>query len=337
MKCAVIESPGVLKIEEREIPKAKGKNVLIKVGICGICGTDLHIFKGGMKTKYPYSPGHEYTGIIVGKGEDVTDIDVGERVAVNPNYHCGRCDYCISGRTNHCENRKNTGIKSNGGMAEYVSVHRELVYRIDDLDLKTAVFTEPLSCVLHMIKESSIKKDEQIVIIGGGTMGLLNLIVCKRYFSGEIILSEPVKSKRNLASELGADFICDPKITSLSDLVWSKFKCGADIVFDNVGNSSTIKQAYNSLGKKRRLIISGLISNETAVLPIPLQDMVMKETEIKGIFLNPGTFQEALNISREIASDLKTLVTNEFDLTQIQEAFSSSSKEDSIKTIIRIS
>ena len=121
--------------------------MLIKIEMCGICGTDALIYKGVFPVNYPYSPGHEYSGVVVGTGKKVGSVKIGDRVAVNPNYACGLCYYCRSGFPNHCENQKMPGIKSNGGFAEYACVPERIVYRIPQaISFKEATLIEPVSC-----------------------------------------------------------------------------------------------------------------------------------------------------------------------------------------------
>lgn len=327
---------GVVKIEEKPIPPVEDDKVLINVKMCGICGTDTLIYKGIFHVNFPYSPGHEYSGVVVDAGKKVCSVKVGDRVTVNPNHECGLCSYCRSGLPNHCENLKKPGIKSNGGFAEYVSVPEKIVYRIpDNISFKDATLIEPVSCVLHMVDEAGMKAGDLVVIIGGGTMGLISLLLCKNYGARTVILSEPVEYKRALAKQLGADLTCDPAKESLSSLVKEVDRYGADVVLDNVGSSNTIYEGYKCLRKKGRLTISGLNSDKTDI-PIPSQDIVKNELTVKGVFLNPNTIIRAIGLTASGVYPLDCLITHEFELPEIDRAFDISMKGEAVKVLVRM-
>ena len=336
MKYAVMPQAGIVKIEEKPIPPVEEDKVLIKVKMCGICGTDTLIHKGIFRVNYPYSPGHEYSGVVIDVGNKVNNISIGDRVSVNPNHECGLCRYCRLGLPNHCENLKRPGIKSNGGFAEYVSVPEKIVYRIpQSISFKDATLIEPVSCVLHMIDEADIRMGDIVVITGGGTMGLISLLLCKGFGARMVILSEPVGHKRELAKQLGADMVCDPVKESLSSLIKEIDGHGADIVLDNVGNSNTIFEGYQCLRKKGRLVISGL-NSEKAEIPIPSQDIVRNEFVIKGVFLNPDTFSRAIDLMGSGVFPWDCLFTHEFQLSEIDKAFDTSAEGKAVKVLVRV-
>ncbi|MDO8685908.1 MAG: alcohol dehydrogenase catalytic domain-containing protein, partial [Clostridiales bacterium] len=331
MKYAVIPQAGVVKIEEKPIPPVEEDRVLIKIKMCGICGTDTLIHRGVIHVNYPYSPGHEYSGVVEAVGGKVNGIKIGDRVVVNPNHACGLCYYCRRGLPNHCENLKMPGIKSNGGFAEYVSVPEKIVYRIPgSISFEQATLIEPVSCVLHMIDEADIRMGDLVVIIGGGTMGLISLQLCRHYGARIIVLSEPAEYKRELAKQLGADIVCDPIKENLSSLIKELDGHGADVVLDNVGSSGAIFEGYKCLRKKGRLIISGLNSEKTEI-PVPSQDIVKNELAVKGVFLNPDTFSRTLSLMESRVFPWGLLLTHEFPLCEIDKAFAVASEGQAIK------
>lgn len=336
MKYAVMPQAGMIKIEEKPVPPIEDDKVLINIKMCGICGTDTLIHKGILNVNFPYSPGHEYSGVVVDTGKKVSSIKIGDRVTVNPNHECGLCYFCRLGFPNHCENLKRPGIKSNGGFAEYVSVPEKIVYRIpDSISFRNATLIEPVSCVLHMIDEACIKPRDVVVIIGGGTMGLICLLLCGYYGARTIILSEPVEYKRALAKQLGAFLTCDPAKECLSSRVKETDLHGANLVLDNVGSSNTVFEGYKCLGKKGRLLISGL-NSEKAEIPISVQDIVKNELTIKGVFLNPNTFSRSIELLGMKVFPWDNLFTHEIQLSEINRAFDISAEAKAVKILVNI-
>lgn len=336
MKYAVLSQVGIVNIEDKPIPLVEDDKVLINVKMCGICGTDILIYKGIFHVNFPYSPGHEYSGVVVDVGKKVSSINIGDRVCVNPNHECGLCYYCKLGRPNHCKNLKKPGIKSNGGFAEYCCVPQKIVYRIpQSVSFKVATLIEPVSCVIHAIDQAGINVGDLVVIIGGGTMGLISLLLCKYYGARTVALSEPVKYKREIAKQLGADIVCNPKKECLSLKVKEIDSHGANVILDNVGSSCTISEGYKCLRKNGRLIISGL-NSENAEIPISSQDIVKNELVIKGVFLNPYTFSRAIELIGSGIFPWDCLFTHEFQLSEIDKAFDISAEGKAIKVIVKM-
>jgi 2-desacetyl-2-hydroxyethyl bacteriochlorophyllide A dehydrogenase len=336
MKYVVFEDVGKLEIKEKPVPKVEDDKVLIKVKMCGLCGTDSLIYLGLFPADFPYSPGHEYSGEVVDIGSRVKRIKVNDRVAVNPNCECEECYYCLKGLPHLCENLKRSGIKSNGGLAEYCLVSEKIVYPIPkNISFKEAALIEPLSCCLHVLDEANIQAGDTIAIIGGGTMGLISLELCKNAGAKKIVLSEPIEEKRNIAKKLGATEVSSPTKENLSSLVKNLSPHGADIVIDNVGRPETIKEAFKSLRRKGKLILPGLVLKES-VLPISPFEITKNEIEIKGVFLNPNTFSRAIDVIAAKQINTRALITHEFALDDIAQALETARKGEAIKVVVKI-
>ena len=335
MKYTVFSDVETFSIEEKPLPTAADDKVLIKVRACGLCGTDLLIYKGVLPVQFPYRPGHEYSGEVVQVGKNVIHIDVGDRVVVNPNFECGVCYYCRRGLPHHCLNMKMPGIKSNGGLAEYCLVPERLVYKIlPTTSFTEATLVEPLSCCLHIMDEATIHVGEFVVIIGGGTMGLLCLQLCKKAGARPIILSEPVQRKRELAERFGATRTCDPTKEDLPSFIQSMSTHGADKVVDNVGSEITLKDAIRSLRRKGKLVLSGLSKTES--LPLSALDIVKNEIEIQGAFLNPHTFSRAIDIIESKEIDVHALITQQFVLEDLDKAMMTLERGQAVKIVIMV-
>lgn len=333
MKYALLHGVKDIRIEEKPIPKTAPDRVLIKIIACGICGTDILIYNGSMSTKFPYSPGHECSGVVKSIGENIKHLKVGDRVVVDPNHNCGFCYYCRLGYPHLCENLKKIKVKSNGGFAEYISVPEKIVYKIpDNISFEEATLIEPLSCSIHIIEEANIKFGDFIVIIGGGAMGLLMLQLVKQKGAKITILSEPVKFKRELALRLGADIVVDPMNENLVSSVRKTSKYGANVIIEGIGLPRVIEESLKILARKGILVLPGLCLENKKVNIFPYQ-ITRDEITIKGTFLNPFSFSKAIGQISEITTG--PLITGIYDLGNIKKAVEEVEKGNQIKVIIK--
>ncbi len=147
MEAAQIEAPGQARVIDSAKPSPGADDVLIEVAVAGICGTDLHIFRGEYEAVYPLIPGHEFSGTVVAVGENVRRYKIGDRVTADPNIPCQRCPACQRNEPNQCENLAAIGVTRNGGFAQYVIAPEGNVFSIGDLSFAQAALIEPLACV----------------------------------------------------------------------------------------------------------------------------------------------------------------------------------------------
>jgi len=296
MKAAIFKGPYELHVDEYSLPKIEKSQVLIKVDLCGLCGTDFHIFSGEAPSKPPVIPGHEYVGTVVDKDYHVDALSIGDHVAIDPNIYCGECYYCRHGKINFCTNLKALGVTLNGGFAEYSIVPSSQAYLIPkDLSFSSAAFAEPLSCCVHGMDQASIKLGESVGIIGGGTIGLMMLQLVKISGAGKIILIEPVKYKREMAAKLGADYTFDPNSENINTQIAELTSGGPDVTIECVGKSEATNLALKLTKKGGRIIVFGL-SEKKDTMSINLQNFFHKELNIKGSLLNPFTFARSVEL-----------------------------------------
>ncbi|KPJ56615.1 MAG: hypothetical protein AMS16_02110 [Planctomycetes bacterium DG_58] len=205
MRVVVIDEPGSVAVREFPDPEPGPGEVVIDVRACGFCGTDLHIFRGEYLGDYPVRPGHEAAGVVTSVGEDVEGLKGGDRVAIEPNIHCGTCDMCTSGRGNFCENWTAIGVTLPGCMAEKVLAPAGQVFAIGDLSFEAGAFMEPLSCVLHGMRKIEPLADEDVLITGAGPIGLLLLQLAKLRGAKNVTVTDLREARLQLARDLGAD------------------------------------------------------------------------------------------------------------------------------------
>ncbi len=334
MKYAVIPEVRKIQIRQKPLPLVYEDRVLIKVNLCGICGTDIQIYQGKFPASLPYTPGHEYSGEVVDLGEKTEGIRVGDRVVVNPNFSCGTCYYCTRGFPNHCLDRKKKGLKSNGGFAEYCAVPLQLVFPLPTtISNRESVLVEPLSCALHAVEEAAVEPGDAVVIIGCGTMGLLSLALCRKAGGRPIIAGDPVQAKRELAKKMGADFVLDPTKDALSSIVLDVTRHGAAVVIDNVGISPTIEEGLRSLQKGGTFILAG-INTDARQIPMSPSEITARGLKIRGVFLNPSTFSKALQVMPDIGIDCSSLIAKEFPLADIEKAFKATQSKEAVKIVV---
>jgi 2-desacetyl-2-hydroxyethyl bacteriochlorophyllide A dehydrogenase len=227
MQALTILGPNQAKVEERPKPTPGLGEVLVRVAACGICGTDVHIYRGEYLGEYPIVPGHEFAGDVAAVGSGVSRLRVGDRVAIEPNIACGNCEACLNNRQNFCHNWQAIGVTHPGGMAQYVVAPETTAFDIGALPFEVAAFMEPLSCVVHGIERAEIRLADRVAILGAGPIGLLLLQVALHYGAADVTVLERQDARAELAVALGAR----RTLRRLDDLPGSAY----DLVVDATG------------------------------------------------------------------------------------------------------
>lgn len=336
MKAAIYKGVSDIEVSEYELRSLREGEVLVNVQYCGICGTDKHIYHGEAYAKPPVILGHEYAGVIAGKDKHVDEFQVGDKVAVDPNIYCGECSYCKKGKISFCKNLQALGVSVNGGFAEYSVVPASQLYKLpNNFDLSVAAFAEPLSCCIRGINNAEIKAGDSVVIIGGGSIGLLMVQLVKLSGAAKIILIEPVESKREIAKFFGADFTISPTENEFIQKVIDYTAGGADVVIECVGKKETVECSVKLVDKGGRVVIFGLAPKHQTV-ELNLQELFLKEIEIHNSYLNPFTFNAAVDLLISKKVDVTKLVTNRIHLIDIPQFFNASNNSSTIKSQVII-
>jgi D-arabinitol dehydrogenase (NADP+) len=201
--------------------------VLIKVMASGICGTDLHIFRGEYMGGYPVIPGHEFAGVVEQVGTGITRFKPGDRVAVEPNIACDNCYNCLHNRHNFCLSWQAIGVTRPGGMAQYVTAPEKAVFGIGDLPFEYGAFMEPLSCVVHGVERAQVRLADHVAILGAGPIGILLLQTIRLQGAVEVTVVERNLARTELAGACGAQRC----VTNIDDLEEERY----DVVMDATG------------------------------------------------------------------------------------------------------
>ena len=320
MKAIVFEDKGKYKLKEVPVPKIGEEDVLIKVDTCGICGTDVHIYEGTFPANFPVIIGHEFSGIIKKVGEKVKNFKIGNAVAVNPNTACGKCKYCRNGKENFCIAIPGLGVNYDGGFAEYVKVRESSVYLLPEkLNLEVASFTEPLSCSLHGIDLAEIKPGHSVIILGAGPIGLIIVLLAKISGADKIIITDPVKKRRELALDFGASLALDSTKVNLKRETKTFLKGKAEVVIECIGNPTTQAESLNLVEPGGRVIWFGVADPKAEIKVNPFY-IYRNEITIKGCFVNPYTTERAVRLLGEGKIKVKELITHRFGLNELDEA-----------------
>lgn len=311
MKSAVFYGKHDMRVEESPMPQVGAEDVLIQVKACGICGTDVHIYegdKGAAEVTPPTILGHEFSGVVTEVGAAVTNVKVGDRVCIDPNCYCGKCDFCRNGIAHYCTDMIGYGTTVNGGFAEYCSVNQRQVYKLGDhTTFEQGAMTEPVACCLHGMDMCNIHPGSSVVIIGGGMIGLLMLQLARLAGAARTALLEPVASKREVAKKLGADVCIDPIHEDVKAALAAAGMTWVNTVIECVGRTSTIEQAIDIVGNKGTVMMFGLTKPDDTISLKPFE-VFKKEIELKASYINPYTQKRALELIDSGRLDVSSMV-----------------------------
>jgi D-arabinitol dehydrogenase (NADP+) len=250
MDCIVIKKPGEIIHTQREIPQFNSGEVLIKVMASGICGTDLHIFKGEYLGDYPVIPGHEFSGVVVDVGTLVSRFKLGDRVAVEPNIACDHCDNCLNNHQNFCLNWQGIGVTLPGGMEQFVAAPEKAVFSIGNLPFDNGAFVEPLSCVIHGVERAGIRLGDKIAVLGAGPIGNLLMQMARLQGASQVTVLENNPIRADLAKELGAESV----VSKLEDIKLDYY----DVVIDATGVIPIMNRTVEFVRKGGTVLLFGV-------------------------------------------------------------------------------
>ena len=339
MKAAVYHGSGDLRVEEVPVRKLKDNEVKIQVKYCGICGTDIHIFHGDggcCDVTPPLVPGHEFSGVVAEVGAGVKTVKVGDRVTGDPNDMCGECYFCKNGMQHFCKNNIGIGTTVDGGFAEYVIMREKQVYKVsDELSFIEAAMAEPISCCLHGIDLCNIKAGDTVLVMGGGPIGMIMMQLAKNAGASKVIMSEPVEEKREQALKLGATKTIDPLHEDV-EAVLAEYCENVNVVIECVGNVHTQADAVRFAGRGATIMYFGLAAPEES-FPIRPDDIFKKELHITSSYINPYSFERAIQILESGTVELESLITNVVPLDNIADVFTKPEYRRTGKVMIQIS
>ena len=318
-------------------PHAGPGELVLRNQVCGVCGTDVHIYHGepgSADVNPPVVLGHEYSGEVVEVGEGVTGFAVGDHVTVDPNIYCGHCAYCQNGKKQLCPSMEAIGVTRDGGFAQYSRIPAAQAFKLEPtVPWEAAAMAEPLACCLHGIDLAGIQVGDKVCVVGGGAIGLLMVQLAKLSGASQIVLSEPNEKRRQVGLQLGANAAIDPTRPDAQEAFAQVLGGGANVVIECVGNVPAVKSAFQFAGKGATVLLFS-VPKVDATFDLPLFDVYKKELTIKGSFVNPDTHARAVALINSGKVDFGPIITHRFTLDQLPEAIAMQMSDASIKVVV---
>jgi L-gulonate 5-dehydrogenase len=328
MKVGIVETPGVLKLAERGIPKIKNDgDALIKVKRVGICGSDIHIFHGKNPfAVYPRVWGHEFTGEVVDTGVSVKSVKKGDRVVVEPITSCGSCYACRQGRPNICVDVKVFGVHTDGGCAEYVIVPEANLHIVPEgIGWDEAALIEPFTIGAQACYRGNVLKGDYVLVMGAGTIGLTAASMAKLY-GGIVIVSDIVDSKLDYAKSRGADYT----INSAAEDLYGRLNeitggMGPNVTIDAVCIKKTFEDAVQITSAAGRVVELSFNEIPSEIAPV---NIIKKELSVCGSRLQTKRFPVVIDFIKTGKLPLAGFVSKVFPVERMAEAFDYTEKNN---------
>lgn len=317
MKAVVVRGIGHFEVADVPMPEPGLGHVLIRVGYCGICGSDIEAYHTGM-----YAPGlivgHEFAGVIAEVGPDVADWHPGDRVVVNDAIPCGECAPCREGRLDACESLYMIGVTHDGAMAEYCVAPVRGLHRLpENMSLRRGALVEPLSVALHGVHRSRLKPGDRALVMGAGPIGLLTLQCARLAGARAVAVTEVDPTRAALARKLGATAVLDPTRdnvgVALSALTDGQ---GPDVIYVCTGAPQPYRDAISLVRKGGQIFVLGLCVEpvEADFMSVALGDLC-----IEGSLAGRAQFAAAIDFVAQGRVDVDALVTHEIALADAVE------------------
>lgn len=343
MNTAVMLGIGQMGFEERDIPNPGKNEVLVKLEYVGICGSDLHYYENGAigeyKVKSPFVLGHEPGGVVVEVGSEVEHLKVGDRVALEPGKTCGQCEFCKSGRYNLCPDVIFFATPPvDGVFQEYVAHEAALCFKLpDNVSTLEGALIEPLAVGFHAAKQGGAKEGQAAVVMGAGCIGLVTMMALKALGAAKVYVVDIMQKRLDTAMKLGADGIIhageDDAVARVLEMTNGK---GCDLAIETAGTEITTRQTIEMTKKGANIVLVGYSRSGEMTLPMSLA--LDKELTFKTVFRYRDIYPMAIEAVAEGRVDLKGIVSNVFELKDIQEAmdYSVHNKADIVKSVVKI-
>ena len=333
----VVVSADSIDVVESATPEPMRGEVLVHSVVSGVCGSDTHAAHGRHPfINLPYHPGHEVVGVVAALGPGVDTVEVGQRVTVEPDLPCWDCKQCRGGRQNLCENLRFFGCgHDQGGMADYFTIPADRLHVIPDaLSSRAAALVEPMSTPVHAVRIAGGVRDKAVVILGAGTIGLLLLAVVRAHGAKRIVITDPLAAKRARATALGADVTLDATDDDIVAHARAALGESADVVFDCVAITPTVRQAVAMASKGGTVVIVGVPVGDVSI-PLPVVQDHQIRIQGSATYL-PEDYAESIRLLVEGAVAVDDIVTAEVPLARVADAYALSSGGEHVKVLVAV-
>ena len=342
MKAVAVTGIHDVRLIDIEKPLPRQNEVQVRIRACALCTWEQRIFSGETKTPYPIVGGHEVAGEIsaIGEGVDPAAYPIGARVGIRVVKCCHSCYYCRRGKENLCVElntfRMNgPDVFGMGGLAEYISVDRSAVWMYpDDTPYETISLTEPLACVVNSVGKGHPQFGDDVVVIGGGVMGMLH-ILCSKLMGTRVILSEPDPIRRGFAKRLGCDIVLDPSNMDAAGAVLDLTEGrGAEVVYNTTAISSVAAQAIKMTGRLGRCV---MYSSQHPDSPVGVSPNWLHSSEAVltgAVSPSIASFDRAVNLLSKGLINVQPLISAVLPFEHAFEAFTEAAKPDTFRIIV---
>lgn len=345
MKNKAVYMTGLNKMEMRdvEVPKIKEDQVLVKLEYVGICGSDVHYLEHGSIGDFvvngDFILGHECAGEIVEIGSKVTDLSIGDKVALEPGATCGQCEFCKSGKYNLCPDVEFLATPPYHGCLEnYIAFPANMCFKLpSNITSKEGALVEPLAVGMHAAAQGNVKLGDSVVILGSGCIGLVTLLACKAYGATDITVVDVMPKRLEYAMKLGATRVINAKdedaVAKIDEITGGK---GVDVVIETAGSKITIKQTAYLVKRGGTIVLVGMAPED--IIDYNFAKIMGKEATITSVFRYRNIYPKAINAIAKGIIDVSGIVTHEFDFTDTAKAFDFviNNKNDVVKAVIKI-
>ncbi len=329
MMAAVLHAPADLRYEERDIPGIGDKDVLLRIRAAGNCGSDLHRIMVEGTYHFPCVPGHEFAGEIVETGKLVQGLGKGDRVTAAPLIPCMRCEWCLQGQFNLCEDYDYVGSRSNGAFAEYMKIPAfNLVILPDSVEYESGAMTDPAAVALHAMRRGGgIGVGETVAVLGAGPIGMLFCQWARISGARKIIATDVVPQKLRILEEIGADVVINAeKEDVVKRIMGETAGLGADVIVETAGSVQAHLQSLAAARKRGRIIHIGRAYTDVTFPDEYFTKVFRRELSVFGAVnsnFSPLDHEWRTTVQYMSTGKLKTapLISHRLHLSQISETF----------------
>jgi L-iditol 2-dehydrogenase len=326
---------GIRRFEIREVPDpqiANDTDVLVRVTVVGVCGSDVHYYTEGrigtQVVEFPFTIGHEAAGVVEGIGRAVRRVRPGDRIAVDPTHACGTCDQCRAGRENTCRRLQFLGCPKqlDGALSEYLVLHEHCCYPIRPrMTAEQAALSEPLGIAVYAVERTfpgrgaSAAPSISSGILGLGPIGQSVFHVLRAAGAGDVYATDKIPERLAFAAPLKPKWTGKPDHPDAADEILARAPLGLDVVYECSGDPAAIRQAIRLCKPGGRLVVVGI--PEVDEIALPVHELRRNEVTVYNIRRQAGCTQKALDLIDKKKVKIDGMVTHRFPLERTQEAF----------------
>lgn len=343
MRAVVLSGPNDFAPKDIEKPVIGENDMLLEMKKTAICGTDMRILAGTKRkgVRYPSVIGHEICGIISEVGKNISEFQVGDRVAIANVIPCHSCPSCLEGRENACMNRKAIGYEFDGGFEEYVLIPQiaiqsgNVVKLPEHVSFEEGALIEPLACCIRGLKNAGTEFHDVVLVVGAGPIGLIHMQLSQIAGARKVIVSEPITSRREKAEEMGADLVVNPEIEDLGKIVMEETNgLGADVIVMAIGVPSIVNSTLKLCRKGGTVnLFAGFAG--TGESQIEVNTIHYNEINVNGsTAYKRKDYYEAADMVSNGKINVKDIVTHTFKIDDFQQAYEVCQSGEGLKVLI---